>query len=56
MRTKSSFIGLGNHRQRMVIYPISLPDPETGLAAINWIAEIIYDTAWHLTILVGTDK
>jgi 2-polyprenyl-6-methoxyphenol hydroxylase-like FAD-dependent oxidoreductase len=27
----------------MVIYPISHPDPETGLALINWIAEVTYD-------------
>lgn len=43
VRTKSSFIGLGNHWQRMVIYPISPPDPETGLAVINWIAEVVHD-------------
>ena len=43
IRTGSSFIGLGTHRHRMVIYPISAPDPETGLAAINWIAEVTYD-------------
>ena len=43
IRTGSSFVGLGTHRQRMVIYPISHPDPETGLAMINWIAEVTYD-------------
>ena len=43
IRTKSSFVGLGNHRQRMVIYPISEADPNTGLALINWIAEVTYD-------------
>jgi len=42
-RSGSSFIGLGTHRQRMVIYPISHPDPDTGLAEINWIAEVTYD-------------
>ncbi len=40
IRTGASFVGLGTHRQRMVIYPISAPDPQTGLALINWIAEI----------------
>ena len=45
VRTGSSFIGLGTHRHRMVIYPISHPDPETGLALINWIAEVTYDDA-----------
>ncbi len=42
IRTGSSFIGLGTHRQRMVIYPISQPDEE-GLALINWIAEVTFD-------------
>jgi 2-polyprenyl-6-methoxyphenol hydroxylase-like FAD-dependent oxidoreductase len=43
VRTGSSFIGLGTLAHRMVIYPISHPDPETGLALINWIAEVTYD-------------
>jgi 2-polyprenyl-6-methoxyphenol hydroxylase-like FAD-dependent oxidoreductase len=38
IRTGSSFVGLGTHRHRMVIYPISQPDAE-GLSEINWIAE-----------------
>jgi len=42
IRTGSSFVGLGTHRQRMVIYPISHPDAD-GMAAINWIAEVTYD-------------
>ncbi|GAB4266199.1 MAG: flavin-dependent oxidoreductase [Pararhodobacter sp.] len=42
IRTGSSFVGLGTHRQRMVIYPISHPD-ENGEALINWIAEVTYD-------------
>jgi len=45
IRTGSSFVGLGTHRQRMVIYPISHPDPETGLSMINWIAEVTVDNA-----------
>ncbi len=43
IRTGSSFVGLGTHRHRMVIYPISAPDPGTGLAMINWIAEATMD-------------
>ena len=43
IRTGSSFVGLGTHKHRMVIYPISHPDPETGLAQVNWIAEVTYD-------------
>jgi 2-polyprenyl-6-methoxyphenol hydroxylase-like FAD-dependent oxidoreductase len=42
-RTGSSFLGLGTHKHRMVIYPISHPDPDTGEAEINWIAEVTYD-------------
>lgn len=45
IRTGSSFVGLGTHRQRMVIYPISHPDPATGLATINWIAEVTVDNS-----------
>jgi len=45
IRTGSSFVGLGTHRQRMVFYPISHPDPQTGLAIINWIAEVTMDNA-----------
>lgn len=43
IRSGSSFVGLGTHRQRMVFYPISHPDPESGLATINWIAEVTTD-------------
>ena len=44
MRTESSFIGLGTHRHRMVIYPISRPDAD-GTALINWIAEMTVDNS-----------
>ncbi|TCL10274.1 2-polyprenyl-6-methoxyphenol hydroxylase-like FAD-dependent oxidoreductase [Shimia isoporae] len=43
LRSGASFVGLGGPDQRMVIYPISHPDPKTGLALINWIAEIQHD-------------
>jgi len=45
IRTGASFVGLGTHRHRIVFYPISPADPETGLAMINWIAEITVDGA-----------
>jgi len=45
IRTGSSFVGLGTHRQRIVFYPISHPDPRTGLSMINWIAEVTMDSA-----------
>lgn len=44
LRTQSSFIGLGTHRHRMVIYPISKPD-EDGYSLINWIAEVTVDNS-----------
>lgn len=51
IRTGASFVGLGTHRRRVVFYPISHPDPQTGLATINWIAEITKDNSqgWHST-------
>ena len=45
IRTGASFVGLGTHKQRIVFYPISHPDSETGLALINWIAEVTWDDA-----------
>ena len=45
IRTGASFVGLGTHRHRVVFYPISHPDPQTGLATINWIAERTVDNA-----------
>lgn len=43
IRTGASFVGFGTHRQRVVFYPISRADPASGLADINWIAEITVD-------------
>jgi 2-polyprenyl-6-methoxyphenol hydroxylase-like FAD-dependent oxidoreductase len=45
IRSGASFVGLGTHRHRMVFYPISQPDPRTGLSMINWIAEVTMDNA-----------
>lgn len=44
IRTGSSFIGLGTHEHRMVIYPISHPGAD-GLATVNWIAERTLDAS-----------
>ena len=44
-RTGASFVLLGKLEQRFVCYPISQPDPITGKAIINWIAELTYDTS-----------
>ena len=45
IRTGASFVGVGSLRHRVVLYPISPADPVTGLATINWIAEITVDNA-----------
>ncbi|HIF67130.1 MAG TPA: flavin-dependent oxidoreductase [Acidimicrobiia bacterium] len=45
IRTGASFVLVGRLDQRFVCYPISHPDPSTGLATINWIAELTYDTS-----------
>ena len=44
LRTESSFVGLGTHQHRMVIYPISETDAD-GTALINWIAEVTMDNS-----------
>jgi 2-polyprenyl-6-methoxyphenol hydroxylase-like FAD-dependent oxidoreductase len=43
-RSGASFVGLGTDRQRLVFYPISHADPESGLAVVNWIAEVTTDS------------
>jgi 5-methylphenazine-1-carboxylate 1-monooxygenase len=45
IRSGASFVGLGTHRHRVVFYRISSPDPLTGMADINWIAEITVDNS-----------
>ena len=42
LRTESSFVGLGTHQHRMVIYPISKPEAD-GTVLTNWIAELTID-------------
>ncbi len=50
LRTGSSFVGLGTHQHRMVIYPISAPDDD-GLSLVNWIGEVTIDPSegWQHT-------
>jgi hypothetical protein len=43
IRSGASFVGVGSARHRVVLYPISPVHPTTGLATINWIAEITVD-------------
>ena len=45
-----SMILAGNNTQRFVSYPISEPDPDTGLSVINWIAEKTVDPDAHVEI------
>jgi 2-polyprenyl-6-methoxyphenol hydroxylase-like FAD-dependent oxidoreductase len=61
IRTGASFVGLGTHRHRVVFYPISQPDHSTGLATINWIAEITVDNSrgwgdgdWNKKVEIGS--
>ncbi|MEM6462837.1 MAG: flavin-dependent oxidoreductase [Pseudomonadota bacterium] len=42
-RTGATMALIGHDTQRLVAYPISGPDPETGLVTMNWIAELRYD-------------
>jgi 2-polyprenyl-6-methoxyphenol hydroxylase-like FAD-dependent oxidoreductase len=59
-RSGASFVGVGSLRHRFVFYPISHPDPATGLAQINWIAEITVDNSqgwtqgdWNRRVALG---
>ena len=45
IRGGSSFVGLGSHTHRLVFYPISSPEPNSGAATINWVAEITVDSS-----------
>ena len=44
-RTEASMVMIGHDWQRLVAYPISNKNPQTGLATINWIAELRFDPA-----------
>ncbi|MGH1575808.1 flavin-dependent oxidoreductase [Planktotalea sp.] len=48
LRSGSSFVGLGTHKKRMVIYPISAPDAD-GLVLTNWIAEVVVENSGDWT-------
>lgn len=43
IRSGASFTLVGSLTQRFVHYPISPPDPATGLQTQNWIAELTFD-------------
>lgn len=44
-RSGAAFLLVGDLEQRFICYPISGPDPVTGLSTLNWIAERTYDPA-----------
>lgn len=48
-KTGASMVMIGHSGLRFVSYPISRPDPVTGLATINWIANLQYpaDAHWN---------
>lgn len=48
-KTGASMVMVGHQRCRFVSYPISRTDPRTGLATINWIANLAYppDAHWN---------
>ena len=48
-KTGASMVMVGHSGLRFVSYPISATDPATGLATINWIANLQYDPdqAWN---------
>lgn len=46
-KTGASMVMIGHDGLRIVSYPISKADPETGLAEVNWIAMLNYDPEDH---------
>lgn len=48
-RGGASMALIGHATQRIVAYPITEADPDTGLAHMNWIAELTYDpgSGWN---------
>lgn len=47
--TGASMVMIGHDGLRFVSYPISTPDPDSGLAMVNWIANLDYasDDPWN---------
>ena len=61
IRTGASFTLVGSLEQRFVHYPISVPDPRSGLQVQNWIAELTVDptngwseSSWNKQVDVNT--
>ena len=43
IRRGNSYVVVGNTNQRFVVFPVSAPDPESGMQMQNWIAERRFD-------------
>ena len=43
IRRGNSYVVVGNTNQRFVVFPISAPDPDSGMQMQNWIAERRFD-------------
>lgn len=43
IRSGASFTLIGTMNHRFIHYPITVPDPDTGLQTQNWIAELTFD-------------
>jgi 2-polyprenyl-6-methoxyphenol hydroxylase-like FAD-dependent oxidoreductase len=54
IRSGASFTLIGTMDHRFIHYPISEPDPATGLQTQNWIAELTYDPAEWPEDLMGS--
>jgi 5-methylphenazine-1-carboxylate 1-monooxygenase len=54
IRSGASFTLIGTMNHRFIHYPISAPDPSTGLQTQNWIAELTYDPAGWPQDLMGS--
>jgi len=60
IRSGASFTLIGSLDQRFIHYPISAPDPDTGLQLQNWIAELSFDPSegwpesnWNRQVDIG---
>jgi len=61
IRSGACFTLVGSLEQRFVHYPISAPDPSTGLQLQNWIAELTFDpsqgwseSSWNKEVDIDT--
>lgn len=43
VRGGESFVVVGDEGQRFMVFPLSPPDPVTGIQQLNWIAQLAFD-------------